>query len=661
MAALSPLASKALEHCSTQWLKTLLRELLPQIIDLPDTPAGHRRAQQWDSLIKERMTQRGLSTLAQQKNPITDVRRVIKAIDSNHPALDDIGFNSEEWTDINMPSEEAVAHRSAKPLDDPDEIARRASVLLQSDSWSEIAAGLAVATGRRAAEVIQTAQFEKASKWSVWFTGAVKRRGEPVSLRFELPTLVEAGSIVLATKTLRQLLDTDGMSNREINRAYSNAVAQVCDRTFADLVPTRDGKDNLYTHLFRSVYSTIATFWYCPPQVPELEFRASIQGHYKILEEGQTELRRSLAASRHYFDYEIADKVIAAHKGQRKGVKIDLPGVEVISAFRAPIEVEPQEKPAMGRVSVTEEDKQRVLDIQEEMNISTQHAAMQMLLDAADTAIALADVLECQPVEVADQVEQLLQRLEHQKQQGQELQAKLSEAEQVLSTVGNSTGTSKVIEQSLSMAHEFNDHLKQENARLRGQLTTASQEAESLRSQLARFEASQQQLQQLQQLFTNGGINLPAPATTPQQVSDSRQPTASAAPAPVTYETRQVERTYANQPEALAETLHRRNTQAPKTEESYSDQTDREVANLIREIMQYNDQQAADDSERWMINQSTLKRLTTRNQAVIKRVLEEEAMAAALAEHHNKYGLHGRVANRGKDINLLKAALGIQR
>ena len=116
-----------------------------------------------------------------------------------------------------------MAHRSAKPLTDPDEVARRASVLLESDSWSELAAGLAVATGRRAAEVIQTAQFEPASKWSVWFAGAVKRRGEPVPLEFELPTLVEAASVVSATRRCESLLDTEGMSNREINRAYSNA------------------------------------------------------------------------------------------------------------------------------------------------------------------------------------------------------------------------------------------------------------------------------------------------------------------------------------------------------------------------------------------------------------------------------------------------------
>ncbi|MEL6161989.1 MAG: protelomerase family protein [Cyanobacteria bacterium J06627_32] len=648
--ALPPVASKALEKCSTQWLKTLLRELLPQIIDVSDTPSGHRKAQKWDALLKERMASRGLTTPAQQKNPITDVRRVLKAIKEEHPALDDVGFSPEEWTEINMPSEQAVAHRSAKPIADPNEIARRAAVLLDSDSWSELAAGLAVATGRRAAEVMQTANFEQASQWSVWFIGALKRHGEPEELRFEIPTLVKAASVIKATQRLRQMLDTDGMSNREINRAYSHAIAQACDRTFTDIVPPREGKDNLYTHLFRAVYSTIATFWYCPPDVPELEFRAAIQGHYKILEEGETEPRRSLAASRHYFDYEIADQVIAAHKGQRKGIMLGQPGVEVISAFRAPIEVKaeteiaPQEVTIVSRVSVTEEDKQRVLDIQKEMNIDTQHATMQMLLDAADTAITLADLLECQPEELMDTVEQ-------QRQRSQALQAKLAEAEKMVNVVGESTGTSKVIEQSLAMANRFNNHLEQENERLRGQLAAATQETESLRSQLAQFEASQQQLQQLQQLLNGGGLAAPAsvpasvPATTPQQTYATRQPvTSPAAPA---------------EPARMVETAEI--AQPEKRNESYSDQADREVANLIHEIIQYNDQQAADDTERWLINQSTLKQLTTRNQAIIKRVIEDDEIARALEEHHNKYGLHGRAANRGKDINLLKSALGVKR
>ena len=645
MSSLSPLAEKALEQCSTQWLKTLLREFLPQIIGLPNTPAGQQQAKQWDALIKERMALRGLETPTQQKNPITDVRQVIKTIDPQHPALDEVGFTKEEWTEINMPSEQAVARRTAKPIANPEEIVRRAEGLLKSDSWSEIAAGLAVVTGRRAAEVMQTAQFEQASQWSVWFTGALKRRGEEVELRFEIPTLVKAASVISATKRLRRAVDTSERSNREINRAYSHAIAQACDRTFADLVPSREGKDNLYTHLFRAVYSTIATFWYCPTEVPELEFRAAIQGHYQILEEGQTELRRSLAASRHYFDYEIADKVIAAHRGQRKGVRLERPGVEVIAAFRPSEEVEPQEEIVMSRIGITEDDKQRVLAIQEEMSIGTQQDTMQVILDVADTAIALAGVLECQPTEVAERVEELGEALEQGRRQNRELQAKLAEAEQMVGVAGGSTGTNKVIEQSLAMAHEFNTHLKSENERIRQQLTAANSEIETLRSQLSRFEASQQQLTQLQQLL-NGGLG---------GVVGQAQPVAQAQAV-----ARPVAQQRSVQPVAATQAQPTVQEKQHSEEESHTDKTEREIANLIREIMQYNDQQATDDNERWLINQSTLKQLSTRSQTIIKRVLEGE-MAEELQAHHDKYGLYGRRANVGKDIETLKAALGIQR
>jgi len=644
MASLPSLAEKAIEQCSTQWLKTLLQEFLPQIIGLPNTPAGHQKAEQWDASIKERMAQRGLSTPTQQKNPITDVRQVIKAIDPQHPALEEVGFTKEEWTDINMPSEQAVARRVAKPIANPEEIARRAEELLKSDSWSQIAAGLAVVTGRRAAEVMQTAQFELASLWSVWFTGALKRRGEEAELRFEIPTLVKAASVISATKRLRRAVDTEGMSNREINRAYSHAIAQACDRTFSDLVPSREGKDNLYTHLFRSVYSTIATFWYCPPRVPELEFRAAIQGHYQILEEGQTELRRSLAASRHYFDYEIADKVIAAHKGQRKGIKLERSGVEVISAFKPQAEVKPQEDIVMSRIGITEDDKQRVLAIQERMSLGTQQDTMQVILDAADTAIALSGVLDCQPVEVTERVEELREALEQQQRQNQELQAKLVEAEQMAGVAGGGS-TNKVIEQSLAMAHEFNAHLKAENERIGQELSAANREVGQLRSQLSRFEASQQQLTQLQQLLS-GGLG---------GVGGQMQPAV-----PIQPVARPVAQPQGVQPVAATQAQTTVEERPDAKEETYADKTEREIANLIREIMQYNDQQATDDNERWLINQSTLKQLSTRSQTIIKRVLEGE-MADELQEHHDTYGLYGRRANVGKDIEVLKTALGIRR
>ena len=115
-----------------------------------------------------------------------------------------------------------------------------------------------------------------------------------------------------------------------------------------------------------------------------------------------------------------------------------------------------------------------------------------------------------------------------------------------------------------------------------------------------------------------------------------------------------------NEPSATATTQKAVGVTEEESEESYSDQVEREVVLLVEEIMQYNDQQARDDSERWQINQSTLKQLSSKNQSVIKRVLDGQ-MKQPLQDHHDKYGLHGRMANRGKDIELLKTALGIDK
>ncbi|MEM9908571.1 MAG: protelomerase family protein [Cyanobacteria bacterium P01_D01_bin.44] len=624
---LEPHLEDAIASCSTGWLKNLLRKELPKVLEVKDTPAGHQQAQQWDALIKSKMVDRGLVSLRQQKNPITDVRRVIKAIDPNHPALQDVGFTPEEWTDINLPGEEAVAGRVAKPIENPDAISTMAGSLMASDEWSEIAAGVTVATGRRSAEVLKTAQFEIASKWSVWFTGALKRRSEPVTLRFEIPTLVEAERVVDAIGRLRTLVDTEGMDNRLVNRYFSNDVAQVCDRVFEGLVPPREGKDNLYTHLFRAVYGTIATFWFCPPSVPELEFRAAIQGHYKVLEEGRTELRRSLAAARHYFDYEIADGVIAKHGGRRKGVRLDEPGVKVLGEFRVDDVVEKEDKKmGLKRVLISEEDKEQVIEWQAQFAIASQDEAMGFVVEAAQKAFAIAELLDCDVEEVLGGVEEVLGQVSEGK-------AKLAEAERAISLIEKGGGGNQsVIEQSLAMANEFNGYLKQENEQLKQERGGLLSEVEQLRSRLAQFEAMQQQFQQFQQLFSGAAaapVAAPRPAKTPEPVA--------------VHEVAQ---------NGTAAT----NTRPRSVDGRSSPDAEREINLIIDEIIQFNEQTAQDDEERWLINQSILNQLSTRSQSIIKRVLESRD---DVQEHHDKYGMYGRRWNVGKDIEMLKTAIGL--
>lgn len=74
------------------------------------------------------------------------------------------------------------------------------------------------------------------------------------------------------------------------------------------------------------MYATIATHWYCPARVSDLEFKAQIQGHFQVLNEHNPQLRRSLAASRHYSDYEIGDG--NGNREGRKGIKLGYAGVE---------------------------------------------------------------------------------------------------------------------------------------------------------------------------------------------------------------------------------------------------------------------------------------------------------------------------------------------
>jgi Telomere resolvase len=275
-----------------------------------------------------------LSDLKQQRDLMTDVRSAIKShLGTDHVALETMNFTVEEWTVINDPIAEQVARRNENVvlLDNPDAIVALAVRLLESRQWADIAAGLVVLTGRRSSEILATAEFKVKSQWSVRFTGALKRRGEVQRLSFEIPTRTTAERVVRALDKLRAICPTQGLSAQQINQKYAQAVASACDRHFTDLVPKREGRDNLFTHLFRSVYAAIATLWFAPPTVDASEYKAAIQGHYAILEEPDSDLRRSLSASQHYNDYKIADP-----KGNidgRQGIKLRHGGVQVIDAF----------------------------------------------------------------------------------------------------------------------------------------------------------------------------------------------------------------------------------------------------------------------------------------------------------------------------------------
>jgi Telomere resolvase len=317
-----------------KWLQALVDEYLPAVADLQGTPEDQAQSLQWATWMRQQWAEHGMADLKQQRNLMTDVRGAIKTqLGENHLALESMNFTVAEWTMINTPIADQVARRNENVvlLDNAEAIVAQAVRLLEQREWAEVAAGLVVLTGRRSSEILGTANFQPESQWSVVFSGALKRRGEVQRLSFEIPTLTTAERVIAALAKLRLMCPTEGLSAEQINQKYSQAVATACDRHFSNLVPHRDGRDNLFTHLFRSVYAAIATHWYAPPTVDANEYKAAIQGHYAFLETTDGELKRSLAASRHYNDYKIGDRT--GNIDGRQGIKLGYGGVEVIDVF----------------------------------------------------------------------------------------------------------------------------------------------------------------------------------------------------------------------------------------------------------------------------------------------------------------------------------------
>jgi hypothetical protein len=328
-----------------RWLKTLYdKQYFPAIAPLVDTPQDRQISEQWAAWMKQKWQDHGLKDLKQQRNLMTEVRQTLKQqLGEDHIALQTMNFTREEWIEINLSISDTVAIRNEQQslIEQPNAIVDRAKMLLDSQDWAEVTAGLAVVTGRRCTELLQTAEFIYESPYTVWFTGALKRRQEERTLRFEIPTLVPAKQVIATLSKLRQTVNTVGLDLETINRKFSSPVAKACDRHFAELVPQRAGRGNLYTHLFRTIYARIATHWFAPPTVADIEYMAAIQGHFLIQNEQDPTLRRSLASTRHYNDYKIGDG--QGNINGRQGVRLGNPGVQVLGIFQQAVpEYEPE-------------------------------------------------------------------------------------------------------------------------------------------------------------------------------------------------------------------------------------------------------------------------------------------------------------------------------
>lgn len=585
----------------TVWLKNCLTELLPQL-NQPSTDY-----QTWFDSLKSVMEHRGLTQPTQQKDYLSDVRNAIRVIDPNHPALEVVDFDTSTWIQINNRASDRLGERQTKLIDNPDKIVKRATTLLGSYQWSEIAAGLAVVTGRRCTEVIKTAQFEYKSKYSVIFTGALKRGDEPVECVFEIPTLCQAQLVIDAIANLRSQLGEEihDLSKRQVSSRFGRAVANKCDRYFDEFVPPREDKDNLYTHLFRAVYATIASYWYCPPTIPEIEFRAAIQGHYQIIDERDPKLRRSIAAGRNYFDYRISDG--HGNIDGRLGIKLALPDVQVIQQFQSSVSSAelnrdrsqslPDKPPIMNQASNSSNSahtnsmvipsffQSRLSTIADRLGISPDQT-IQALFTWTEMGLSLAEQLsvdELSPGAIFRSVE--------------DLQARAS---------NNSSPSDIDLTESASLDSQSINQLST-SIRLLSQALSQRQTSHSDKPILPGKPVD------------NHRHNPSPPITTQLKPTKKSQPTSSVVP-------------------TQSEDSRKLSKRTIEAEE--------EVNRGIDAIIDFNNQPDLAHNDKWHIGIAALRKLTERGDSVVKRVLESRA--TEIQQHHAQHQIAPRHNSKGK-------------
>ncbi|MEM1279126.1 MAG: protelomerase family protein [Cyanobacteria bacterium P01_H01_bin.152] len=332
----------ASSKASTKWLEQFMRRHLALLEKGQITP------QEFANELEEELASRMLNTPAKQKNYRSNIVQGLKILEPHHPAIELVALSTGEYRRLNDQQRGRVAQRETQYLHPyaVKALVKIAENLLDSDEWSDVGAGLAVLIGRRISEILLS-KFSLKTPWSLNF-GQMVKKADDTDITIEIPTLAPAKKVLAAIKKLQSGLaiadlKQQGASSRQlkqaVNRRYSLAIAQKCDEYFKGLVSNRSDKDNLYTHIFRAVYATIATHWFCPPNVPEHQYKAEIQGHFTITQDG--EKLPNYAARSNYDDYAIGDG--QGNRDGRLGIQLgQLSGLKIIAAFRdAPVEAMP--------------------------------------------------------------------------------------------------------------------------------------------------------------------------------------------------------------------------------------------------------------------------------------------------------------------------------
>ena len=155
-----------------------------------------------------------------------------------------------------------------------DRIVETAKRYLYSADWAEIAAALAIITGRRSIEILKTGVFTVAKKRdaagnfvkfipgkTVFFSGQAKKK-DGSAAGYVFNTLIDAAEICEAVARLRKLKNLDSENDfNKINRLTGRYTNEAAKKLFTFSIASNDNK-NITMHDLRRISGRINADWY---------------------------------------------------------------------------------------------------------------------------------------------------------------------------------------------------------------------------------------------------------------------------------------------------------------------------------------------------------------------------------------------------------------
>ena len=170
--------------------------------------------------------------------------------------------------------------RNGQPFD-PWQAIAAAEKALSSTSYLSQAVGFEFLTGRRPTEVLKREGFKQTGKYTIEFSGQLKRKDGDVE-PYTIYTLTEASKIISTLDRLNRESDAtelDGEDNKNIDSRRNSSMNAAVRRVFKGVLEPPTGEKRLSNKNLRAAYTQAAAVLFKDPKQSMSQFAEELLGH----------------------------------------------------------------------------------------------------------------------------------------------------------------------------------------------------------------------------------------------------------------------------------------------------------------------------------------------------------------------------------------------